>query len=369
MAAKKTGISRDLVIHPGETIADVLEQRNITQLELATRTGMSPAYVNNVISGKKDISAKFAMHLEYALSIPKSFWLNLQANYDAEMLEIGEKETITTNEREILSHLKDIVKLLKIRGAIKPRASIEETILELRKELQISNIVNLKQLVPSGAFRMASTSTVDEYVLGAWLRLCQVSTEDHNIETEFNIKSIDSLVFDLKQIMLNHDCNLPSELSMTMKRYGIDFSLVRNFKGAPVHGYICRRKDDSYQMVVTIRGAYADIFWFTLFHELGHIVNGDISKTTKFIDLIDNDTVDEDRELKADCFARNTLLNPNDYDKFIQERDFSIRAIKKFAASQNVMPYIVIGRLQKEKLVQYSWYSDYKLRYKWKQEL
>lgn len=66
MAAKRTGISRDLIIHPGETIADVLEDRGITQAELATRTGVTAAYVGNVIAGKKDISAKFALSLEYA---------------------------------------------------------------------------------------------------------------------------------------------------------------------------------------------------------------------------------------------------------------------------------------------------------------
>lgn len=81
MAAKKTGISHDLIIHPGETIADILEERGITQAELAVRTGVSPAYVSNVIAGKKGISANFAMGLEYALGVPKSFWLNLQANY------------------------------------------------------------------------------------------------------------------------------------------------------------------------------------------------------------------------------------------------------------------------------------------------
>lgn len=42
MAAKKIGISRDLIIHPGETIADVLEDRGITQAELASRAGVSP---------------------------------------------------------------------------------------------------------------------------------------------------------------------------------------------------------------------------------------------------------------------------------------------------------------------------------------
>ena len=76
-----------LVIHPGETIGDILEERGITKAELAARTGVSRAYVSNVIAGKKDISARFAMALEFALDVPKSFWLNLQANYDAELLE------------------------------------------------------------------------------------------------------------------------------------------------------------------------------------------------------------------------------------------------------------------------------------------
>ena len=53
MAVKKTGISRDFIIHPGETIADVLEERGISQTELAFRTGVSPAYVSNVLAGKK----------------------------------------------------------------------------------------------------------------------------------------------------------------------------------------------------------------------------------------------------------------------------------------------------------------------------
>ena len=95
---ERIGISRDLIIHPGETIADVLEERGITQAELATRTGVSPAYVSSVISGKKDISSNFAMALEYALDVPKSFWLNLQANYEEELLELNEANTVTDKE-------------------------------------------------------------------------------------------------------------------------------------------------------------------------------------------------------------------------------------------------------------------------------
>ena len=97
MATKITGISRDLIIHPGETISDILVERGITQAELAARTGVTPAYVCNVIAGKKDISAKFALALEYALGVSKSFWINLQANYDAELLEAISGHRITLN--------------------------------------------------------------------------------------------------------------------------------------------------------------------------------------------------------------------------------------------------------------------------------
>lgn len=89
MAIKKTGISLDLIIHPGETIADLLMERGIKQAELATRTGVSPANISNIISGKQKITAEFAKNLECALGVPKSFWLNLQANYDKVLLKLN----------------------------------------------------------------------------------------------------------------------------------------------------------------------------------------------------------------------------------------------------------------------------------------
>lgn len=61
-----------------------MDERGITQAELAARTGGTPAHLNMVISGKKDISTKFAMLLEYALGVPMNFWINLQVHYDAE---------------------------------------------------------------------------------------------------------------------------------------------------------------------------------------------------------------------------------------------------------------------------------------------
>jgi addiction module HigA family antidote len=88
MAEKRRVISPDLVIHPGETIYDLLQDRGITQKELALRAGVSESFLSDVIHGKKDISKSLALGLQYVFDVPSSFWLNLQANYDAEILAL-----------------------------------------------------------------------------------------------------------------------------------------------------------------------------------------------------------------------------------------------------------------------------------------
>ena len=80
-------MSPDLLIHPGETISELLEERRITEMDLAHKTGISEELLSDVIHGRKAISEDLAMGLEYAFGISRSFWLNLQANYDAEYLK------------------------------------------------------------------------------------------------------------------------------------------------------------------------------------------------------------------------------------------------------------------------------------------
>lgn len=364
MATKKTGISLELLIHPGETIADVLEDRGISQAELAARTGVTPAYISNVITGKKSISAKFAMNLEYALGVPKSFWLNLQANYDAELLELNEEQTITEEEKAVRNKLTEIIKYLKCNSIIPEKQSIIENILSLRNVLQVSNLCNLKDLVPAGAFRLSSKAKIDLYVFGAWLRICQINARSVP-DQQFDSSRVSELIAELKAIMTDANCDLQSSLTKTMVKYGIDFSVVRNFRGAPVQGYISEKAENRYQMALTIRGAFADIFWFSLFHEIGHIVNGDVSQSQRFIDISEQEQTN--REIEADRFAMDALIDAEDYLRFCSNNNYTISAITRFAEMQNIMPFIVIGRLQKEQKIPYSMFSEHKTRYKWAQ--
>lgn len=101
------GLSRDLIIHPGETLIEILEDRNMSQRELAIRTGMTEKHVSTVVHGQKNISPTFARRLEYALGIEAEFWMNLQAKYDREILEYEELNNITNDEIAVLDTLKD----------------------------------------------------------------------------------------------------------------------------------------------------------------------------------------------------------------------------------------------------------------------
>ena len=55
MAEKMNGLSLDFIIHPGETLKEVLEEKQMSQEELAIRTGFSPKHVSEDVNGKKGI--------------------------------------------------------------------------------------------------------------------------------------------------------------------------------------------------------------------------------------------------------------------------------------------------------------------------
>lgn len=150
MEARKTGLSPELIIHPGETIADLLAERGMSRKELAARTGMAPSFISNVINGKKGISGNFAYALECAFGVPKTFWLNLQANYEAEILDASEGGTITDEERSIAREMGDSIRELRENGEILPEERVEEIIPFLRRKFHVSNLAYLGRLRRQG---------------------------------------------------------------------------------------------------------------------------------------------------------------------------------------------------------------------------
>lgn len=361
MEKNTTGLSRDLIIHPGETLNDIIEQRGINQSELAKRTGFSTKHISSVLSGSDNISTKFAKSLEYALGIDMMFWINLQNIYNQEILEYEESNQISDEEISIYKKLKDIVSYFSKIGIIdKCLNNTPYMIIQLRKALQVSNLTSIPKMIRNSAFRVSTSTNIDVYVLFAWKRLCELKSQEKEINNPFDAEKLKRSIDDIKKVMFLPASQIEKKLSELFANCGITFSIVKHFKGAPVQGLISKSNDGHINLCMTIRMAFSDIFWFTLFHEIAHILNEDFHDQP-----IDYDFGKDDAEKQADLFASNVLINDQDYQDFLKTKDFSIEHITHFAKSQKVKPYIVIGRLQKEKILDYAIYSNYKERYSW----
>ena len=105
---------------------------------------------------------------------------------------------------------------------------------------------------------------------------------------------------------------------------------------------------------LTVRGKDADRFWFSLFHELGHILPGHLTEPA---------AVTDDNEKDADTFARDALISYRSFEDFTKAVNFSKNSIVDFAHSVGIDEGIVVGRLQKEGYIKYSRYNDLKTHY------
>lgn len=361
MEAKMSGLSREMIIHPGETLKEVLEDRNMSQQELALRTGVSPKHISTVLNGEKNISVSFAKKLEYALNIDAEFWINLQNAYDKEILEFDELNSISKEEISVLKQLKSVFEYLIEKTMIPICSAAEQKVLELRKFLNVSNLTSIPTLVSTGAFRTQTSVGVDEYTLFAWQKICEVLCSRVDVqETDYQEqkKRLLLLIPSIKKLMFESQEVFVPRLTALLSDNGIAFCIAPSFKGAPVQGFIKHISESKTILAMTFRQKKADIFWFTFFHEIGHLLNGDGKK--KFIDF---ESVENVQEKKADEFVENELLNKQEYANFLRKSDFSLQSIKEFAKEQNVLPCIVIGRLQKEKYLKWSDYTEEMIMY------
>lgn len=358
MVKNTNGLSREFIIHPGETLKEIIEDRGMSQKELALRTDVTEPHISSVVNCQKSISVTFAKKLGYALDIDASFWINLQANYDKELADFEELNEISVEELEILKKLNSIVTHLKQLGFLEPEVYGPILVIQLRKLLNISSLIQIPEVSQVGAYRLATATNVDPYVLFTWLRMCDLIVENQQTERGLDIDRLKGKIPLIKDLMFEDVVNIQSQLKTYLAECGIRFSIVKNFRGAPVQGVIKKNDDGTLNLLMTTRRKFADIFWFTFFHEIGHIVNDDIEDK-----LIDYDFAKGEAEDRADKFAAYTLIDAAEYESFVIKGDFSLSSIKQFCVEQNVPPYILIGRLQRDKHIKYSQYSAEKIRY------
>lgn len=364
MGAKTTGLFREMIIHPGETLKELIDDRGISQVELAHRTGVSEAFISDIIRGRKGISSSFARKLEYATGVETKFWSNLQADYDAEIAAYEEQNNISAAEIDITKILKQITNYLKKIKILPDMTTADDLVLWYRRWMGISDLANIPKLAIIKVLRRSDHAATDPYVLLVWLHLCKYLAEKAESSlVELSKDSLSDSIERIKNTMFLSASEMVHELEEIFADCGIIFQVVKHFPGAPVQGAVLRLPNGGFSLCLTIRGAGADIFWFSLMHEIGHIINGDVDRAKEFVDYLDANN--DASEQKADDFAKDALMNSKAYADFISKAEFSPDAIRRFADTQGVLPCIVIGRMSKERILGYHQHQNLKRLYKW----
>ncbi|MBO4459419.1 MAG: HigA family addiction module antidote protein [Clostridiales bacterium] len=336
------GLSRDLIIHPGETLAELLEDREMSQRELAIRTGVTEKHISTVISGYKNISPVFARRLEYALGIKASFWMDLQANYDRELLLSEEINSISDEELAVLDNLKEVTSLWTSWGWIQKSKDPNSYVLDYRLMLGISNLLDTPKIFSSAAQRvLIENSKADPYVLLAWQRMCEILTRDITSSKEVDTEKLRSKIANIKKTMFLDPDKIPDKLCAIFKECGIAFRTVPTLNGAPVRGFIKKTGSGSIILCIPVKDEYTDLFWFSLFREIAHIINEDTKR--EYIDC----GISSDRtEKKADKAAFEYLIDNKDYKVFIENEEYlKPHGIETFAESQKVRDFIIRRKL------------------------
>lgn len=344
MVETKNGLSIEFISHPGDTLLELLEQYGVSQKELSLKTQTSEKHINEIIKGKKSITVSFAKKLENVFKPSASFWISRQNIYDERIESLRLIENISQEEKEVVS-LFPIQELSEF-GYIKAGRNVVENVLILRKFAATSNLLNtpnvLEYMLADVNFKIDNTpSTFNEYKLYSWLRMCQLETEDKYNPNIYSEKRLKESLNKLKELSLLDDFNLAYErLINILFECGINFRIVKNFKSLPVQGFI-KTVNNNVSLCTTIKWHREDVFWFTLFHEIGHLLSK--RNSYAFIDFRD------DEETKANNFARDFLISPSSYKEL--EHDINELNIINCARLNNVCPAVVVGRLEKDKKI------------------
>ena len=359
MAIRMNGLSLELLSHPGETLKEVLDSNNMTQKELSARIGITPKHLNLIISGKQDISTETAFKLEKVFSLSASFWNNLQRQYDEDKMSILEEQQIFEEEKSVYDA--NVYSQIVALGYLQRETKLERKIIQLRGFLGVSNLLNVKPAIAANAlFRKSTKVATNDFALAAWMKICEIETDAISVQTSLDIEKLKSKLVEIKNLNTLDPNVIVENLERIFAECGVAFAVVKNIKGAPVQGFI-RKINNKVRLCVTLRNKYADIFWFTLFHEIGHLLD---TQNEFFVDFRSVDR-GVGAEKIADEFATQQLINKTAYVQFVREANFSRPSVQRFANDNGLLPGILVGRLQHDGHLNNSQLNDMRVQYIW----
>lgn len=357
MTMTTTAFMPDWASPPGDTLTELLDERSMTQIELAERLGVSPKHVNRVIKGAASVSAELALGLEKVFGASAAFWMTREAHFQADKARLEQR-------REFAGALDwarqfPLAELRK-RELISPTSDGPALVEQLVGFLGVAQPAQWRD--PKVAYRKSQKFESDPFALSAWLRegelqaaqiACAPYNEDAFLDALQDVRSLTRLGPEKWWPALQERCAAA----------GVAVVVIDTYDGARANGATRWLSSDKALIQLSLRYRWEDIFWFTFFHEAGHLVLH--RKKDLFVEVgpKDRSTDPKEQELEneADRFASRTLIPPP-HDRRLPT--LTLGDVPALARALDVAPAIVVGRLHHDGVLPWSQGNHHRRRLK-----
>ncbi|HPY82256.1 MAG TPA: ImmA/IrrE family metallo-endopeptidase, partial [Bacteroidales bacterium] len=318
----------DIVFHPGETLAEKLRELTMGPKEFAVRTGKPEKTIIAIIKGDSSLTSEMAVLFESVLKIPANFWLKKQFRYDE--YKAREKRALAIKEAENWAKHFPIADMVKL-GWISSKSKSEEKITELLHFFGVSSpnawedyFFNQQLKV---AFRISLAHTKEPHAISAWIRQGEIQAKKLHCGAYSEAKFKETLK-DIKTIMAKQPDDFFEQLQQLCLTCGVKVVHTPCVKKAPLSG-ATRWIGDNPLIQLTGRYKVNDRFWFTFFHEAGHIILH--GKKDIFLEEIEYSETDFQKEEEANNFAIEWTFSKEEEREVLSTNPLTIENIQKFA--------------------------------------
>lgn len=300
--------------HPGEILADWLEDIGVKQKEFAKMIDVPASRLNELIKGKRGVNEDWAEKLGKALGPSSSFWMSAQTNYEynEKMLALrNEKEKIKDAQEDSLRTMFNLKELYK-RFDITAVSSIER-VDRLFEALGATYESLTSRTAIVGCFKHSDLLKIDEQNMRTWVLLAQYEAGLQDVSGKYSSREVEKAADEIA-VMANKGTLRESDIASILSTHGIRYAVVEKLPGCPVDAYSVMLGGVP-AIVVTHRHNNMQKLIFDVLHELGHVykhMDGD------YCDFINIEYSHENsQEVEADEFARDRLIPPATWSKII----------------------------------------------------
>lgn len=345
-------ISSDAAIPPGLYLADVLAELGMSQADLARRMGRPPQAINEIVSGRKALTADTAIELEQVLGVPAHIWNNLESGYRLALARIRDEEEDLSADLQILSGFR-FYPFLARRGLVKSTRKASEKVMQLREFFAVTEIANVERSY-SPAFRLTEVQRErnSTLALASWLRAAEITVETILQDTfipEYDQKTLVGKMQTLRRHSIHPLPEVMDAIEADLRQAGVQLVLQQSLPGCGMCGAAFWFRGRHPVVVVSDHGKTEDRFWFSLLHELSHIVRHGQKRVFIDLDNISDRAATEQMEKEADELAMSSLISHAEYRAISWNSDYPTDdEIHDIARRLGIHEGIVAGRLCRE---------------------